>query len=168
MEKLGFHVAQFVFHHVQPAQGRGHVGGDGSLSLFFLLAQELQAHLGLHIGAFGFGKCLAALSAAAQFGVGGGNVKGFRGEAADLQQNGLLVGGEACVEALRGGRFGSSVSLSGVPCFQKDQIFFRHSGNGLFVRGAKALLQGGGLGRDFLVLIDQAGDTCAHGNDTSS
>ena len=71
-----------------------------------LLAQQVPAEPGLPEGGFRPGQLLAALGAPAQQGVGGGNVIGGGGEAADLQQDALLIGGERAVQGVGGGGFG--------------------------------------------------------------
>ena len=96
-----------------PGGGRNRrsvVGGNGGF-----LSQQLQPHPGLPGSGFGLRQLLAADGAGAEQAVGGGTVKGGRGETADLQQDSLLVGGERIIQSLRGGGFSVGGGLGRVP-----------------------------------------------------
>ena len=68
-------------------------GLDGGGILRCVLSQNLPAHPGLLGLGFGFGHRFAADSAFPQKLVGGGNIECGGSEAADFQQNALLIGG---------------------------------------------------------------------------
>ena len=101
-----------------PAAG-GRFGGKRVIFISGqLLAQQVPAEPGLPEGGFRPGQLLAALGAPAQQGVGGGNVIGGGGEAADLQQDALLIGGERAVQGVGGGGAGIQLRLGCVPGLQ--------------------------------------------------
>ena len=70
-------------------------------------------HPGLFCSGLRFGQLPAASGALPQERVGRGDVESGRGETADLQQDGLLVGGEGAVKRLCRRGLGVQVGLRG-------------------------------------------------------
>ena len=119
--------------------GEGQVlGAEGAVSGF--LGGEVIAEAGLPGGGLRLAEGAALLGAAAKGGVRRGGVEGLRREAADLQQDGLLVGAEGLIEGVGGGGFAIAVPLGGIPGGAEGLVAVSKRCDPGGIGGAEALL----------------------------
>ena len=76
---------------------------------------QFKAHPSFRRGSFRLGQLPAADGTAAQQLIGGGEIKSGWSKTADLQQNGLLIGGQGGVQSIGGGGALRGLRLGSVP-----------------------------------------------------